>query len=92
MSRPVVSSCSSEDRLLDLPLPALIGRHQIINAGTAVVAALALGEKVPPLAVDERAIETGSRTVEWPARMQRLIRARCRRSSGRNRAMARRRA
>ncbi len=60
------------DRLLDLPLPALIGRHQIINAGTAVVAALALGEKVPSLAVDERAIETGLRTVEWPARMQRL--------------------
>lgn len=60
------------DRLLDLPLPALIGRHQIINAGTAVAAALVLGEKVLSLAVDERAIETGLRTVEWPARMQRL--------------------
>lgn len=60
------------DRLLDLPLPALIGRHQIINAGTAVAAALVLGEKVRSLAVDERAIETGLRTVEWPARMQRL--------------------
>jgi dihydrofolate synthase / folylpolyglutamate synthase len=61
-----------DDRLLDLPLPALIGRHQIINAGTAVVAALRLGERVPALAVDERAIETGLRTVEWPARLQRL--------------------
>ncbi len=60
------------DRLLDLPLPALIGRHQIINAGTAVVASLTLGEKVSALAVDEQAIETGLRTVEWPARMQRL--------------------
>jgi dihydrofolate synthase / folylpolyglutamate synthase len=59
-------------RLLDLPLPALIGRHQIINAGTAVAASLVLGERVPSLAVDERAIETGLRTVEWPARMQRL--------------------
>ncbi|MFT3733316.1 MAG: folylpolyglutamate synthase/dihydrofolate synthase family protein [Hyphomicrobium sp.] len=61
-----------EDRLLDLPLPALIGRHQIVNAGTAVVAALILGERVPALAVDEQAIEAGLRTVEWPARMQRL--------------------
>jgi dihydrofolate synthase / folylpolyglutamate synthase len=61
-----------EDRLLDLPLPALIGRHQIVNAGTAVAAALVLGENVPALAVDEGAIETGLRTVEWPARMQRL--------------------
>lgn len=61
-----------DDRLLDLPLPALIGRHQIINAGTAVAAALALGERVPTLAFDEHAIETGLKTVEWPARMQRL--------------------
>jgi dihydrofolate synthase/folylpolyglutamate synthase len=61
-----------EDRLLDLPLPALIGRHQIVNGGTAVAAALVLGERVPALAVDEQAIETGLRTVEWPARMQRL--------------------
>ncbi len=60
------------DRLLDLPLPALIGRHQIINAGTAVAAALALGERVPSLTFDEHAIETGLKTVEWPARMQRL--------------------
>ena len=29
-----------EEQLLDLPLPALIGRHQIVNAGTAVAAAL----------------------------------------------------
>jgi dihydrofolate synthase / folylpolyglutamate synthase len=61
-----------DDRLLDLPLPALIGRHQIVNAGTAVAAMLVLGEKVPALAIDEGAIETGLRTVEWPARMQHL--------------------
>jgi dihydrofolate synthase/folylpolyglutamate synthase len=60
------------DRLLDLPLPALIGRHQIINAGTAVAAALDLAETAPSLAVDERAIEVGLRTAQWPARMQRL--------------------
>ena len=61
-----------DDRLLDLPLPALIGRHQIVNAGTAVAAVLELAEKIPSLAIDERAIEIGLRTVEWPARMQRL--------------------
>jgi dihydrofolate synthase / folylpolyglutamate synthase len=61
-----------EDHLLDLPLPALSGRHQISNAGVAVVAALALAEKLPHLGLDEKAIETGLRTVNWPARMQRL--------------------
>jgi dihydrofolate synthase / folylpolyglutamate synthase len=57
-----------EDQLLDLPLPALLGRHQIVNAGTAVAAALALRD----LGLDERAIERGLATVRWPARMQRL--------------------
>jgi dihydrofolate synthase/folylpolyglutamate synthase len=61
-----------EERLLDLPLPALVGRHQIGNAGTAVAAALVLGERIPALKLDESAIELGLRTVEWPARMQRL--------------------
>ncbi len=60
------------DLLLDLPLPALVGRHQIINAGTAVAAALQLAEDIPSLGIDERAIEVGLRTAEWPARMQRL--------------------
>ncbi len=60
------------DRLLDLPLPALIGRHQIVNAGTAVAAALTLDERIPSLAIDERALEAGLRNVEWPARMQHL--------------------
>ena len=60
------------EELLDLPLPALAGRHQIVNAGTAVAAAVKLGRKVPALCLDERAIEVGLRTVQWPARMQRL--------------------
>ena len=59
-----------EDRLLDLPLPALIGRHQVVNAGTAVAAALEL----PGLAIGERAIAAGLQGVRWPARMQRLDR------------------
>ena len=57
-----------EDEVLDLPLPALLGRHQIVNAGTAVAAALQLkGQHI-----DERAIERGLLGVRWPARMQRL--------------------
>ncbi len=57
-----------EDRLLDLPLPALIGRHQIGNAGVAVAAAL----QAAGLAIGEAAIADGLTTVRWPARMQRL--------------------
>ena len=54
-----------EDRLLDLPMPALIGPHQIVNAGTSVAAALELG-------IDERAIAAGLTGARWPARMQLL--------------------
>ena len=57
------------ERLLDLPRPALIGTHQITNAGVAVAAALELGD----LGLDEAAIERGLVSVTWPARMQRLI-------------------
>ena len=58
----------SAERLLDLPLPALIGQHQIGNAGTAVAAAL----RLKWLGLSVRAIEEGLRRVRWPARMQRL--------------------
>ncbi len=58
----------TEDRMLDLPLPSLVGRHQIINAGTAVAAVLA----IPGMAISEKAIERGLVSTHWPARMQRL--------------------
>ena len=61
-----------ETRVLDLPCPALLGRHQIGNAGTAVAAALELARQKPALQIDERAIERGLVEVRWPARMQRL--------------------
>jgi dihydrofolate synthase/folylpolyglutamate synthase len=54
----------------ELPLPALIGRHQIDNAGLAVACAAALGDLAP----DDAATAKGLRTVEWPARLQRLTR------------------
>jgi dihydrofolate synthase/folylpolyglutamate synthase len=56
------------DQLLDLPLPALLGRHQIVNAGTAVAAALEL----EGMAIDEAAIERGLVRARWPARLQRI--------------------
>ena len=58
----------SAERLLDLPLPALIGQHQIGNGGTAVAAAL----RLQWLGITVEAIEQGLRQVRWPARMQRL--------------------
>jgi dihydrofolate synthase/folylpolyglutamate synthase len=56
--------------VLDLPLPALAGAHQIDNAGLAVTCALALGDLTP----GPDAIATGLRTTNWPARLQRLAR------------------
>lgn len=56
------------DGLLDLPLPGLAGPHQIVNAGTAVAAALTAKQ----LAISEEAIAKGLSDVHWPARMQRL--------------------
>jgi dihydrofolate synthase / folylpolyglutamate synthase len=59
----------SAERLMDLPLPALMGRHQITNAGTAIAAALHL--KALGL-TNSAAIERGLVEVRWPARMQHL--------------------
>ncbi len=54
-----------EAGLLDLPLPNLIGAHQVKNAGAAIAALRFLG-------LDEDAIERGITTARWPARLQRL--------------------
>ncbi len=53
--------------LWDLPLPRLIGDHQIQNAGTALAALRQLG-------ASERQARAAVTRVEWPARMQRLTR------------------
>lgn len=52
-----------ENGLLDLPLPNLPGRHQIDNAGAALMALRLLGTGDPLAAVTQ---------AFWPARMQRL--------------------
>jgi dihydrofolate synthase / folylpolyglutamate synthase len=56
-----------EDGLLDLPKPALLGRHQIANAAAAIKAVRMAG-----FAVADGAIERGVAAASWPARMQRL--------------------
>ncbi|MCU4181492.1 bifunctional folylpolyglutamate synthase/dihydrofolate synthase [Bosea sp. BH3] len=61
-----------QDGLLDLPLPRLAGRHQHINAGTAIAALRAAGYGALPT----RAFEDGMRHADWPARLQRLARGR----------------
>jgi dihydrofolate synthase/folylpolyglutamate synthase len=54
--------------LLDLPLPKLVGRHQIENAGVAIAALRHAGRNWG----QDVAVERGLATVEWPARLQRL--------------------
>ncbi len=54
-----------ETGLLDLPLPALRGPHQIQNAGTAIATLRKLGQ-------GETAFESAMTKATWPARMQRL--------------------
>ncbi|MEM9349964.1 MAG: folylpolyglutamate synthase/dihydrofolate synthase family protein [Pseudomonadota bacterium] len=56
-----------ETGLLDLPLPNLLGPHQIQNAGTALAALRHLGH-------GETVCEAGLTKANWPARMQRLVR------------------
>jgi dihydrofolate synthase/folylpolyglutamate synthase len=57
------------DGLLDLPLPKLTGRHQIANAATAIAALRRIGGRW----AKDSSIEWGLKNVEWPARMQRLL-------------------
>ncbi len=56
-----------QDGLLDLPLPNLIGAHQIDNAGVALAAIRASG-----LPIDDQALSRGITQANWPARMMPL--------------------
>jgi dihydrofolate synthase/folylpolyglutamate synthase len=55
---------------LDLPLPSLIGAHQIVNAGTAI----ACLERLSGFDIPAEAIAGGLRHIDWPARLQLLRR------------------
>ena len=58
----------NENELLDLPLPRLMGQHQIINAGTAIATIKQLADE----RITTKHIEHGLQSVEWPARLQKL--------------------
>ncbi len=53
---------------LDLPLPSLLGAHQVLNAG----AAIACLEQLSGFAMPPAAIADGLRHIDWPARLQLL--------------------
>jgi dihydrofolate synthase / folylpolyglutamate synthase len=57
------------DGLLDLPLPKLVGRHQIANAAIAIAALRRIGGRW----AKDTGIEWGVKNVEWPGRLQRLL-------------------
>ncbi|MBV1700362.1 MAG: bifunctional folylpolyglutamate synthase/dihydrofolate synthase [Hyphomicrobiales bacterium] len=58
-----------EGGLIDLPLPRLPGRHQFDNAATAIACLRHMHADFP-----NHAIEQGLANVQWPARLQRLLR------------------
>jgi dihydrofolate synthase/folylpolyglutamate synthase len=60
-----------EAGLLDLPLPRLPGRHQLVNAATAIATLRTLHPEFPA-----RCHERMMSEVEWPARLQSLARGR----------------
>jgi len=55
----------SQDALLDLPPPALLGAHQLQNAGLAIAVAR-------HMKISDSAIAKGLSAAKWPARMQSL--------------------
>lgn len=60
----------TESAVMDLGLPRLKGRHQIVNAGTAVTVALnLLAERGPRM---QQILEEGLMSATWPARLELL--------------------
>jgi dihydrofolate synthase / folylpolyglutamate synthase len=53
--------------LLDMPLPRLVGRHQHINAASALAALRVIEPRLTA-----RVLEKGLANADWPARLQRL--------------------
>jgi dihydrofolate synthase/folylpolyglutamate synthase len=59
--------------LLDLPLPRLIGRHQIDNSGVAIAGLRhAMRDSRSLNWGADAAVERGLRTVDWPGRLQHI--------------------
>jgi len=60
-----------EDGLMDLPQPRLPGRHQFANAAAAIAAVKSAG-----FDIGQDEAEIAMQSVEWPGRMQRLLKGR----------------
>lgn len=58
----------AEGEISGLPLPALVGPHQILNAGLAIATCRA----VPGIPVTETDLAAGLKYVQWPGRFQKL--------------------
>ncbi len=58
----------NQNELLDLPMPGLVGHHQITNAGTAIATIKLLRDG----RIKAKHIEAGLGNVQWPARLQKL--------------------
>lgn len=65
---PTGMAFQTGERFFDLPSPALLGAHQIDNAGVAIAAVLALKDD----RITTDALATGLRRVTWPGRLQPL--------------------
>ena len=59
-----------DDGLMDLPLPALAGRHQLDNAGLAIASVRTLAG----LGLADEEIERGVAQARWPGRLERVRR------------------
>jgi dihydrofolate synthase / folylpolyglutamate synthase len=57
-------------QLDDLPLPSLLGTHQIANSGTAI----ACLEQLDGFRISRDTVADGLHHIDWPARLQRLTR------------------
>jgi len=51
------------------PIPALVGEHQILNAGVALAVLSSIKDKI---SISNEAIEQGLKSVQWAGRLQRL--------------------
>ena len=60
-----------ERGLLDLPMPRLLGRHQLQNVAAAIATLRCIAPDLP-----QEAFETGVQSASWPARLQRLTKGR----------------
>ncbi|MFQ5984290.1 MAG: bifunctional folylpolyglutamate synthase/dihydrofolate synthase [Alphaproteobacteria bacterium] len=67
-ARPGGIRYRGDGRALALPPPALLGPHQVDNAGLAIACALGL----PGFKVEPAHLARGLRAVDWPGRLQRL--------------------